>query len=74
MKNNKTNKNIPDELSVSVPTDDLPDNVFELINTYGTYEIQDTANTKNQYPAIAQGYNPKIISKNCENTDRKTHI
>lgn len=39
----------------------------ELLNKYGTYEIQPTADTENQYPAIAQGFNPKIISTDCEN-------
>ncbi|MBR4888108.1 MAG: hypothetical protein IKU17_03080 [Clostridia bacterium] len=29
---------------------------FDLINEYGTYEIQRTADTSNAFPAIAQGY------------------
>ena len=65
---------VPFEISVSVPVSDLPDTPQELINTYGTYEVQATADTKNQYPAIAQGFNSKIISEDCENKDRKTHI
>lgn len=28
---------------------------FDLINKYGTYNIQPTADTKNLFPAIAQG-------------------
>lgn len=28
---------------------------FDMINEYGTYEIQPTANTDNTFPAIAQG-------------------
>ena len=28
---------------------------FELIDKYGTYEIQPTANTENPFPKIAQG-------------------
>ncbi len=32
-----------------------PKNVTELINKYGTYEIQPTADTDNKYPTISQG-------------------
>ena len=39
----------------SIPIADQPRNVSELINKYGTYEIQPTADTSNEYPAIAQG-------------------
>ena len=73
MKKIDKNKKIPDEISISYPINDLPENAFEMINNYGTYEIQNTANTENQYPAIAQGFNPKIITEDCENKDRKTH-
>lgn len=45
----------------------LPDTAFQMINNYGTYEVQATADTENQYPCIAQGYNPKIIKNDCEN-------
>lgn len=39
----------------SIPIVDQPENVSEIINKYGTYEIQPTADTFNEYPAIAQG-------------------
>lgn len=32
-----------------------PDSSFDLINKYGTYEIQPTADTDNPFPHIAQG-------------------
>lgn len=32
-----------------------PDSSFDLINKYGTYEIQPTADTDNPFPKIAQG-------------------
>ena len=32
-----------------------PENVRELINMYGTYNIQPTANTDNVFPLIAPG-------------------
>ena len=36
-----------------------PETAEEMVNCFGTYEIQPTADTDNQYPAIAQGYNKK---------------
>ena len=38
------------------------DRAVEMLNTFGTYNIQPTANTDNEFPAIAQGsvrQNPK---------------
>lgn len=35
-----------------------PENAVEMINTYGTYNIQATADTSNEFPAIAQGDPP----------------
>ena len=32
-----------------------PDDCFDMVNQYGTYEIQRTADTGNFFPAIAQG-------------------
>ena len=32
-----------------------PDSEDDVINKYGTYEIQETADTDNRYPLIAQG-------------------
>ena len=45
----------------------MPETTCEMVNFYGTYEIQPTAETDNQYPAIAQGYNPKMKTRDCEN-------
>ena len=69
MKNDKK-KTFPSSPSV-MPLEDLPDTVPEIINRYGTYEIQSTADTDNRYPAIAQGFNGKIIETDCENEERK---
>lgn len=33
----------------------MPADCVDLINRYGTYEIQRTADTENFFPAIAQG-------------------
>ncbi|MBE6749579.1 MAG: hypothetical protein E7560_00250 [Ruminococcaceae bacterium] len=56
----------PKEPSVFAPAD-LPETAEAMVNKYGTYEIQSTAETENQYPAIAQGFNKKIIETNCDN-------
>ncbi len=37
-----------------------PQTAFELINKYGTYEIQPTNDSDNEFPEIAQGL-PKSI-------------
>ena len=42
---------------------------INMVNNYGTYEVQNTADTNNQYPAIAQGFNKKQIK-----TNRKENI
>lgn len=47
-------RNLQPDFSV-LSVDDQPKNVTELINKYGTYEIQPTADTKNKYPTISQG-------------------
>lgn len=39
-----------------------PENCFEMINTYGTYEIQPTANSANEFPAISQGLPSKEVA------------
>ena len=36
-----------------------PETVFELLNKYGTYNIQPTAESGNDYPKIAQGLTEK---------------
>ncbi len=35
--------------------DGLPEDVYEQINKYGTYEIQDTADADTLFPLIATG-------------------
>ncbi len=41
-----------------------PETVFELLNKYGTYEIQPTADSDNDFPKIAQGLPKKENRKN----------
>lgn len=39
---------------------------FDMINRYGTYNIQQTADTENMYPTVAQGFNKGIVKADCE--------
>lgn len=39
----------------STPIVGQPETAFELINKYGTYEIQPTNDSDNEFPEIAQG-------------------
>ena len=41
---------------------DNPETSSEMVNKYGTYEIQSTCDTDNEFPAIAQGL-PKNAKK-----------
>lgn len=34
---------------------DYPEDSFDLVNKFGTYEIQPTADTSNIFPTVAQG-------------------
>ncbi len=43
----------------AVNVGDAPDDSFQLVNKYGTYEIQPTADTDNKFPTIAQGFSRK---------------
>ncbi len=48
-----------------------PDSSFDLINKYGTYEIQPTSDTDNPFPKIAQGL-PKTESRKKRDEEKKT--
>lgn len=45
----------------------IPNSSFDIINMYGTYEVQRTADTENEFPRIAQGTpkaeKDKVITK-----------
>ena len=58
----------------SEPFGGMPETAFEMVNRYGTYEIQATADTENMYPAIAQGFNKGIIKTDRENGDSKKRM
>ena len=47
-----------------------PETAEEQVNCFGTYEIQSTADSDDFYPAIAQGFNEKLIKTDCKNEER----
>ena len=63
MKNTKKTSN----MSYVHTSDGQPDTAFDMVNFYGTYEIQKTADTENTYPAIAQGFNEKQAKTDRQN-------
>ena len=67
LKNN--DKNIDMEPSV-MPKKVEDESAINMVNNYGTYEVQNTADTNNQYPAIAQGFNKKQVKTNCVENKR----
>jgi len=50
----------------------LPETSYDMVNQYGTYEIQTTADTDNAYPAIAQGFNGKTFKTDRQNPRKGT--
>lgn len=65
MKNKKTNR-VKEKKNLEVSAENFAENpqtVNEMINMYGTYNIQPTADTANIYPAIAQGENVFVKNK-----------
>lgn len=40
----------------------VPESCFDIVNMYGTYEVQRTADTENRFPCIAHG-TPKAEKK-----------
>jgi hypothetical protein len=59
-----------DKIAKSDYVPSQPKTVFELVNKYGTYEIQPTADSDNDFPKIAQGLpreeNRKIVDKDWD--------
>ncbi len=51
----KTDKNEFDEELSVVNFTRTPETAYEMINSYGTYNIQPTSVNENDFPAIAQG-------------------
>lgn len=57
---NKGEKQPYIKLEISAdPIHGEPHDAFDMVNKYGTYNIQPTADTHNSYPKIAQGLSKK---------------
>jgi len=59
-------------MNTQLPADAVmgqPESCFELINKYGTYEIQPTADSGNKYPAISQGLSKKAAKEASPDDD-----
>ncbi len=55
-KKNKNEKNNKIDIEMSSKSyDGVPETSFDLVNKYGTYEIQPTSDMQNEWPEIAQG-------------------
>lgn len=54
----KSQSNIKIDISAD-PVYGEPQDVFDMVNKYGTYNIQPTADTHHDYPKIAQGLSEK---------------
>ena len=52
----KKDGNAPDTAVSARPVEGQPETAFEMVNKYGTYNIQPTAESGNSFPEIAQGY------------------
>ena len=65
MKNNK-------KFDLSEGIHGQPDTAEKLINKYGTYNIQPTNDSDNEYPAIAQGISE--ITKKERRRDETTSV
>ena len=72
MKNKSKFPETPDRTpNTPLKPTEMGKNVIDLLNEYGTYEIQPTCDNENQYPAIAQGYNSKIVETDRQNKHSK---
>lgn len=47
-----------------------PEGDDDVINKYGTYEIQPTSGMENRYPMIAQGLAPSLAREQLEEAER----
>lgn len=62
MSKDKQKKDVDFEISSNAVVGQ-PEDVFELINKYGTYEIQPTNDSDHKFPTISQGRVGKPIDK-----------
>lgn len=69
MKKDRQKDKTKDRVKLEISADPVhgePHDVFDMVNKYGTYNIQPTSDTHNDYPKIAQG-----LSKKADSESRK---
>ena len=74
MKRNK-NKDIEEYIDLTPSSNNVagqPQNALELINKYGTYNIQPTSESDNSFPKIAQGLAKPEARKKMQQEDKKS--
>ena len=71
MSQKKGKNRLPVDDISSEPFGGMPETASEMVNRYGTYEIQATSDTENMYPAIAQGFNKGIIKTDRDNPTKR---
>lgn len=64
-KKGRENFSVPIDIPAT-PFRSCPETSEEMVNTYGTYNIQATANTENDFPAIAQGMPPVATDRDLK--------
>ncbi len=47
--------NHSEEKRSKISNNEIPEDSFDMVNKYGTYNIQPTNDTDNTFPAISQG-------------------
>ena len=65
----KTKREVDPDIPIEIPAVPIhgqPHDAGDVINKYGTYEIQPTSDNENRFPAIAQGL-PEAVSEKYEN-------
>lgn len=66
---NKNSYEPLEESTTYIP--DSPETDYEMLNKYGTYEIQPTAETENFFPTVAQGMPEKGLKPTNKNHGTK---
>lgn len=64
-KGEKNDFNPPLDISVNFSSCN-PSDCEEQVNSYGTYNIQPTADTENEFPAISQGESKKMKKRSLK--------
>lgn len=69
MKKDKQKDSAKNSVKLEISADPVhgePHDVFDMVNKYGTYNIQPTSDTHNSYPKIAQG-----LSKTADDESKR---